>query len=321
MTRTAEDLSLGGMATSGRLQWLSRQRIPDFLKRTLPCSIISGLRGLKGRILTRDFPRDVEFVQSREEAQASASISIVVAVHDAPRVSRRCFASLEKYASQSEVIIVDDASKLDETLDLIREFSERNSWSVIRHETPLGHSAACRIGASMATRPYLCLLNSDTVATPWCWQRVKEVFDDDKRVAVAGPSTSQGGTSQTLALAAELRSHWNDNQICVFAKRLLNECPEPVVMDLPWISGFAFFIRANLWEEFGGFDEKLADYGNEVELCSRIAQKGYRNVWVRTSYIHHFGGESYREQIGNEGILLRIRAAESYIRKKTRSSP
>jgi GT2 family glycosyltransferase len=78
-------------------------------------------------------------------------------------------------------------------------------------------------------------------------------------------------------------------------------------LDLPWVSGFAFFIRRSLWEQIGGFDQKLPDYGNEVELCNRVAANGYRMAWIRNSYIHHFGQQSYRNLIGDEGVRARIR--------------
>jgi GT2 family glycosyltransferase len=285
--------------------------IPAFLEQMLPRVLIDGMRDLKGRILTRNYPRHITFAQSLEDALASASVSIIVPIHDAPVVTSRCLASLEKYATESEIILVDDASNLIETTEVIGSFSCRNGWRVIRHEKPLGHSGACEAGAKLATRPYLCLLNSDTVVTPWCWRQVKEVFEHDQKIGVAGPSTSHGG-AQTLDLASVLSPYWNDNQIYVFANRLLTQFQEPVVTDLPWIAGFAFFIRRGLWEELGGFDRNLRDYGNEVELCNRVSQMGYRNVWIRNSYIHHFGHQSYRASIGDKAIRSRIRAAELY---------
>lgn len=298
---------------------MTRLRLPRFLKRLSPPFVVRGARKLIGRVVTGGFPRHIEFKQSPEDAQASASMSIVVAIHDAPRVTRRCLASLGKYAPKSEVILVDDASTLTETSEVIRHFSSRNGWKVVRHEKSLGHSAACRAGANLATRPYLCLLNSDTVATPWCWRRVKEVFEDDPKIGVAGPSTSRSGNLQTLQIAADLSSYWNDNQICAFAERLLTQFQESVVMDLAWVSGFAFFIRRSLWEQFGGFDHNLPDYANEEELCDRVAERGFRLVWIRDSYIHHFGEQSYRDSIGDEGILARKRAAQAYVREKKRS--
>ncbi len=93
-----------------------------------------------------------------------------------------------------------------------------------------------------------------------------------------------------------------------------------MVVDLKWVSGFALFIRRNLWDELGGFDPELPDYGNEFELCSRVLEAGRRVVWIRDSYIHHFGGESYGAKFGEEGIRAKVQAADAYIKQKKRSS-
>jgi GT2 family glycosyltransferase len=302
-----------------RGSWILKFRIPGFLKRLVPLFAVRRLRELKGRAVSREFPRDIEFVQSPEDGKASSAMSVVVAIHDAPVITRHCLASLERYAPEAEVILVDDGSELIETSEVVREFSGRDGWKVIRHEKALGHSEACRAGASMATRTFLCLLNSDTVVTPWCWRKMKEVFEKDQKIGVAGPSTSVASTGQALNVAAKLTEYWNDNQICAFAERLLIQFEEPVEMDLPWVSGFAFFIRRSLWQEFGGFDQGLPDYGNEFELCSRVAEKGYRIVWIRDAYIHHFGGHSYGQLIGDEGIRARVQLADTYIKQKRRS--
>jgi GT2 family glycosyltransferase len=149
---------------------------------------------------------------------------------------------------------------------------------------------------------------------------VKEVFEEDPRIGVAGPSTSNGNPEhQTVPLAYEQSLSWNDSQICAFAKHLLIQCRKPLLMDVTWVSGFAFFIRRSLWEEVGGFDKKLPDYCNEVELCERIARQGHRIVWVRNSYIHHLGAQSYKDTLGGAGIVSQIRAGEIYTRQKNRS--
>jgi GT2 family glycosyltransferase len=304
---------------SERGPWVSKLHIPRFLKWLLPPRVLQGLSDLKGRSIARDFPRDERFDQSPEERQASASMSVIVPIHDAPIVTSRCLASLERYAPESEIILVDDASSLAETLEVIRVFGGRNGWRIVRNDNSVGHSEACRAGARLATRSYLCLLNSDTVITPWCWRQIKEVFEDDEKIGVAGPSTSYSGNIQAISLAADLIACWNDNQICAFAKRLSTQFQERAVVDLDWIAGFAFFIRRSLWEQIGGFDHNLPDYGNEVELCARVAERGYRRVWIRNSYIHHFGQRSYGSTIGVGAITARTRAAEVYAKEKNKT--
>jgi GT2 family glycosyltransferase len=323
MTHTARfgNVTPAMKPSNERLPWVASLRIPPLFRGLLPQPVRNGLRNLRVKILMSDFRGHTRIAQSTEDAIASSSMSIVVPIHDAPVVTRRCLVSLEHYAPKAEIILVNDGSKLTETANMIQGFVDRNHWKLVNHERPLGHSQASEAGVDLATRSYLCLLNSDTVVTPWCWRLVKEAFELDERIAVAGPSTSNTGIPQlqTLPIAAYLCRYLNDNQICDFASRLVASCADPLVSDLTFVCGFAFFMRRSAWNQFGGFDRNLPDYGNEVELCKRVAAEGYRRVWVRNAYIHHFGSQSYREAIGNKAIAERNNAALAYIRGKLRS--
>lgn len=311
----ASSLTDAGKTSKGMRRHRAYTHLPALLKDALPDSMMSGLRQLKAMMITRGVSRAERFKQSCEDALAATSMSIVVPIHDAPIVLRRCLTSLEKYAQQAEVVLVDDASRMAETRFIIDEFIRRNRWRTIRNESAVGHSKACQIGAELSIRPFLCLLNSDTVVTPWCWRLIREAFEREPAVGVAGPSTSNAGNGQTLPEASRCLAYWTDNQICNFAGSLVSSPEELVNIDLPWISGFAFFIRRPLWERLRGFDENLPDYGNEVELCSRVSRNGYRMVWVRRAYIHHLGTQSYRQIIGDDGINARISAADIYREK------
>jgi len=314
-----------GAVSGGVAQLLADFRLPGLVKRALPAAMLAGIyetrKEIRRWLFSRGLPRNRVFEQPLEHRLASRSMSIVVPIHDAPEVTKRCLASLERHAAAAEVILVDDASKLPTTSDIIREFSQRNGWKVVSNAEAVGHSAASAAGGRLATRPYLCLLNSDTVVTPWCWRPIQEAFDANPAIGIAGPSTSASGNDQTLDVAVPCRFHWNDSQICGLAERLIAVPPQPVILDLPWISGFAFFIRRILWETLGGFDQNLPDFANEVELCKRAINLGYRTAWVRSSYIHHLGRQSYAAEIGDAAIDSRLVAAYKYIRQRHSLSP
>jgi GT2 family glycosyltransferase len=293
-----------------KMYWSMRLQ-PSF-KRKIPEALRKMYRDIRAELLSIGLPRDAEFTQSECEIEASRDMSIVVPVKDAPATTRRCLLSLERFASEAEVIVVDDGSELQATMAVLDEFRIRNRWTFIRHERPTGHSRACEAGARMATRPYLCLLNSDTVVTPWSWGAAKAAFESDQQIAVTGPSTSWSATAQTILRARHCRHYWNDSQICAFAKEYIAALKPRSWIDLPEVGGHAFFIRRDLWQHLGGFDPNLPHYGNEDELCMRIVERGMRVVWTENSYVHHFGAESY----GDEGFSERSRAGRAYINKK-----
>ncbi len=264
-------------------------------------------RGLK--------PRET-FTLSDEERWSTGLMSVVIAVHDGPQVTERCFSSLEKFGGEAEIIVVDDASKLETTRQIIDDYCSRNGWKLIRHETAMGHSRSSEDGAAIATRRFLCLLNSDTVVTHRSWAAMASAFDLSPDIAIVGPSTSHTAGPQKIRRAELCRRYWSDGQIASFAEQYVLEHEKDKLVDLDFLGGFAFFVRKSLWDQVGGFDKNLPDYGNESDFCRRVKESGLRIVWSKGAYIHHLGGESYGRTLGFKAINERSLKAESYIQKK-----
>ena len=284
---------------------MTRKYIPEPIKKIYQL--------IRPKLLSIGLAHCGPFDQPKEEVEASRVFSAVIAIHDSPEVTRRCLESIDKYGANAEVILVDDGSQLQETVDLIQDYEQRNGWIVLRHKEPKRHSRSCEAGSRLATRPYLCFLNSDTVLTPWSWRGAKEAFDSDPRIAVTGPTTSWTATKQAIRRAAYCRNYWTNSQIYAFAKKYISNLPPRTRIELPYVGGFAFFVRRELWNDFGGFDEKLPDYGNETELCKRLSIGGFRIVWTQNSYIHHFGEASYGRIMNKNNIQQKRIAANDYI--------
>jgi GT2 family glycosyltransferase len=290
----------------------------DGFRRLLPERIKTAYRSLRSRLLSCGLRSDHDFRLCQEEQKASSMMSVIIAVHDSPEVTARCLKSVERFGGESEVIIVDDGSKLDATRQLTTRTCNLNRWRLIRNETPSGHSRASEAGIAVSSRPYLCLLNSDTILTPRSWRGMARAFDVSPQIAVAGPSTSQTVTVQVVPRALYCRHYWSDEQIWRFAEKYVARHQESPVIDLPRVGGFAFFVRRSVWNEMGGFDKRLADYGNETEFCRRVREHGLRVVWSRGSYIHHLGSESYGRVLGLVEIRKRGLEADAYVETKWR---
>lgn len=63
---------------------------------------------------------------------------------------------------------------------------------------------------------------------------------------------------------------------------------EPV--DVFWVTGAAFVIRRELYEKFGGFDEDYFAHQEEIDLCWRLANAGYKMAVIPSSVVYHLGG-------------------------------
>jgi GT2 family glycosyltransferase len=283
------------------------------VKSMIPESVRARYRYLRARALSIGLNGDVNHAMSLEERRASADISVIVPIHDAPEVAERCLRSLERNGGDAEVILIDDGSRLERTLQVIDQAVARNGWSTARWETASGHSRACERGAEMAQRAYLCFLNSDTVVTPFSWAGMVKVLQGDHGVGVVGPTTSEASTRQVVRRARRCRLYWSDGQIDEFAFRYTARFKKSATVDMEYVGGFAFIVTRSAWKESGGFDSQLSAFGNEVDLCRRLKKRGYRSVWTQASYIHHFGESSFLQHFTSEELHQQRVVASRYI--------
>ena len=54
------------------------------------------------------------------------------------------------------------------------------------------------------------------------------------------------------------------------------------------VTAACLMMRRDVFEEIGGFDEELAVAFNDVDLCLRIRERGYRVVYVPHALLYHF---------------------------------
>lgn len=62
--------------------------------------------------------------------------------------------------------------------------------------------------------------------------------------------------------------------------------------ELFWASGAALAIRKNLFQKTGGFDEDFEFHMEEIDLCWRLQNQGYKIGFAPDSVIYHLGGGS-----------------------------
>jgi len=70
------------------------------------------------------------------------------------------------------------------------------------------------------------------------------------------------------------------------------EVGTPVEGTTGWLSGSLMLLRREAWEQVGGFDPKYFMYCEDMDLCRRLAEAGWQNVYVPSAVITHVGGHS-----------------------------
>jgi GT2 family glycosyltransferase len=59
-----------------------------------------------------------------------------------------------------------------------------------------------------------------------------------------------------------------------------------------WVTGAFMIIPKKLFNDLGGFDENIWMYAEELELCYRLKEKGFKVAYQKTPSLIHLGGAS-----------------------------
>ena len=220
-------------------------------------------------------------------------ISVVIVSFNAPDFLHLCLESVTAALAgmDGEIIVVDNASDED-CLPVIRE--NFPAVRLIANEENVGFSRASNQGAKIAQGKYLLFLNPDTVLPEDSLKRVLSHAEAHPDTGALGCRFIDG----TGKLLPECKR--NLPGIRAAAARLFgldwgyyaNHLDEEETGEVEVLTGAFMFLRRELFQQLGGFDERFFMFGEDIDLSYRIQCSGHKNSYFGNITIVHFKGES-----------------------------
>jgi len=226
-------------------------------------------------------------------------VSAVIVHYRTPEETARAARSVVETSSGTEVLVVDNASG-----DTIRaELAARAPAArLVTEPVNRGYGAACNRGAQETARPYLLLLNSDTVLRPGAVAALVAALDREPRAAAVGPRLSNADGSLQKSIR-RLPDPWR-----VFCESsgiaYLSGGRPPLeghtatrqdharAQAVEALMGAALLVRREAFDQAGGFDEGFFLYAEETDLMARWRAKGWRVLYEPAAEVVHDGGRS-----------------------------
>lgn len=79
-----------------------------------------------------------------------------------------------------------------------------------------------------------------------------------------------------------------------------------IAREVSGTTGACLIVKRTLFDEVGGFDEELPIVGNDIDLCLRLGDRGYRTLWTpHTSLIHHESVSRSHHDISEDETRIR----------------
>ncbi|HKY09376.1 MAG TPA: glycosyltransferase, partial [Candidatus Binatia bacterium] len=206
-------------------------------------------------------------------------VSVVVCVYNGERTIDSCLASLEKLTYPDyEVIVVNDGST-----DGTRQIAEGYDYIRLIHQENKGLSEARNVGIRAATGEIIAFTDADCMADPDWLTHLVARFQSSEFAAVGGPNLTPPDDSFVASCVA-----------------VSPGAPTHVLLDdevAEHIPGCNMAFRREALETIDGFDPIFRAAGDDVDLCWRLQNKGYKIGFSAAAVVWHFRRNTIRDYI------------------------
>ena len=229
-------------------------------------------------------------------------LSIIIVAYQSRNEIGPCLAALPRVllARPVEVIVVNN-SPGDGTTEMVRR-----DFPWVRYFMPggnLGYGRANNLGYRQSYGEYALFLNPDTIGEAGALEHCLRRLQTEPDIGLISPKLVQADGSMDLAYRRSIPTLWDGfcrttnlatafPRTALFAGYNLTHLPENGTYDVGAINGAFMMTRREVLDRVGLFDETFFMYGDDLDLCIRMAQAGYRIVYDGRVQIIHLKGMS-----------------------------
>ena len=192
----------------------------------------------------------------------------------------------------AEVVVADNAST-DGSVDFMRErFPEVR---LIENGSNGGFSTGYNMALQQVEAQYYVLLNSDIEVAPGWIEPVVALMDSDPQIAACQPKILSYYHKEQFEYAGACGGFIDKYGYPFCRGRVFQHLEEDhgqydTPMEVFWATGACMFVRADLYHQLGGLDDSFFAHMEEIDLCWRLKNAGYKVFCCPQSVVYHIGG-------------------------------
>ncbi len=233
---------------------------------------------------------------------------------------------LQYNPSWSEIIVADNASTDDSVSFLKEKFPQVR---IIQNPTNAGYAGGYNTALKQIQADYYVLLNSDVEVTPNWMEPVVQLLDSDPSIAAAQPKVRSFHNREEFEYAGAAGGFIDKYGYPFCRGRIFNSYEKDTgqyndVKEIFWATGACLFVRSDVYHQTGGLDEDFFAHMEEIDLCWRFKNRGFKVMYAPDSTVFHMGGgtlnkvnpeKTYLNFRNNLLLLFRNHAREWFVPK------
>ncbi len=191
-----------------------------------------------------------------------------------------------------EVYVADNASTDDSVAFLKENYPEVR---IIQNTENGGYSKGYNRSLAQISAEYYVLLNSDIEVSPNWIDPVIDLMESDEMISACQPKIKDLNRKDYFEYAGAAGGFIDlfGYPFCrgrIFSTLEKDQGQYDKVTEIFWASGACLFVRANAFREVRGLDEHLFAHMEEIDMCWRMKNLGYRIMYCPDSQVYHLGG-------------------------------
>lgn len=279
--------------------WRRNYGQDSFSEQQLEKCLQAAMRAITDDLRTRNDPGEVHrhplapdwtFIR-RPLPNPAPLVSLIVPTRDRADLLQRCCEGILRGTNYPsiELLIVDHDSKEPDTAALFARLRSDARVRILPYSGPFNYSAINNMAVAAAKGSIIGLVNNDVevIDPDWLSEMVAlatldgvgavgaKLIYSDGRVQHGGVILGIGGVANHFnhLLRRGARGY--------FGRNILTSSVSAV-------TGACLIVRKSIYEEVGGLNEQdLPVAFNDVDLCLKIRECGYRNVWTPFAELYH----------------------------------
>lgn len=223
-----------------------------------------------------------------------AKTSVIILNWNGAKHLRTYLPSVVAHTKGAELIVADNGST-DESLEVLAK--EFPTVKTIVLDQNYGFAEGYNRAIAQVDSEYVVLLNSD-VETPEGWlDPLLDYMESHPEVAAVQPKIRSWVHKARFEHAGAAGGYINRLGYSYCRGRVLWKVEEDhgqydTIVNVDWTSGACMCVRTQVYKDCGGLNAAFFAHMEEIDLCWRMRNKGWKLACIPQSVVYHLGGGS-----------------------------
>jgi GT2 family glycosyltransferase len=224
-------------------------------------------------------------------------IAVVILNWNGTKLLEQFLPSIIRFSPEATVYLADNAST-DTSISFVK--ANFPSIKIIQNKTNLGFAGGYNEALKVVDAEIFALVNSDIEVTENWLQPIIETFKNEPKTAIIQPKILNYKRKEYFEYAGAAGGFIDKYGYPFCRGRIFDSIEKDSRQyndncEIFWASGACFFIRSWVYKELKGFDSDFFAHQEEIDLCWRAINKGYKIKYNAESVVYHVGGATLQQ--------------------------